>query len=659
MTEQFPAVVYDIESFPNFFCLYAVDLWTDREYYFEISEFQDDRRELRKWFTALQAADVDMIGFNNLHYDYAILHFMLSDMSNWSAPLIYQKSQQILSSYSDDGPRREIWQDDRFIPQIDVFKIHHFDNRAKSTGLKALQINMRSENVMESPIPFGTFLTNEQRADVAGYCRHDTLETKKFTLISMPMIEFRRKLRSTLTGDVLNFNDTKIGKQLLIQRLGDICYVRDANGRKQPRQTVRHRIRLAECIFPYIAFNSQEFSQMLDYLRAQEITQTKGAFEDLSVTVKGFSFVFGTGGIHGSVKGQRLVAGGGWVIRDIDVASLYPSIAIVNALFPEHLGNAFINEYRALRTERFSYAKGSAENDALKLALNGVYGDSNSPFSVFYDPKFTMSITINGQLLLCMLAEWLMTVPTVQLIQINTDGVTYLIHESMLPVAQGYEKAWQEFTKLDLEDAAYSRVWIRDVNSYIAETTSGKLKLKGAYWTPTKHPEDIQNQKPTGWHRDYSADICAKAAVAYMVHGKPIETFIREWPDDFDFMLREKIKRSDILQLDGIEQQKTFRYYMGMVGGSLRKIAPPTHPERMGWFKPGAKTNEAHYIAWHEAWGNVHNPDIHTKNKSVYEDRISNIQAGFKVVECNHTARFDRSNINYEWYINEARKLVI
>jgi len=47
----------------------------------------------------------------------------------------------------------------------------------------------------------------------------------------------------------------------------------------------------------------------------------------------------------------------------------------------------------------------------LKLALNGTFGDSNNIYSVFYDPQFTMAITVNGQLMLCMLAERLMTIP--------------------------------------------------------------------------------------------------------------------------------------------------------------------------------------------------------------------------------------------------------
>ncbi|MDZ7906352.1 MAG: hypothetical protein U5N55_11680 [Cypionkella sp.] len=72
------------------------------------------------------------------------------------------------------------------------------------------------------------------------------------------------------------------------------------------------------------------------------------------------------------------------------------------------------------------------EANSLKLAANGTYGKTNDKFSALFDPKHTMAVTINGQLLLSMLAERLMGVPSLRIIQVNTDGITYYIHESQL-----------------------------------------------------------------------------------------------------------------------------------------------------------------------------------------------------------------------------------
>src|SRR6185312_14238735 len=132
-----------------------------------------------------------------------------------------------------------------------------------------------------------------------------------------------------------------------------------------------------------------------------------------------------TGGIHGSVEASRWQSDEEWALVDIDVSSLYPSIAIVNRLYPEHLGERFVEEYAKLPQERAKYKKGTPRSNAFKLAANGTYGNSGNEHSIFYDPRFTMSITCNGQLLLAMLVEFLLSVPTVNILQANTDGVTY------------------------------------------------------------------------------------------------------------------------------------------------------------------------------------------------------------------------------------------
>ena len=113
------------------------------------------------------------------------------------------------------------------------------------------------------------------------------------------------------------------------------------------------------------------------------------------------------------------------MIADVDVTGMYPAIAIANRFFPEHLGEGFVSVYEELRDERTKHKKGTATNAILKLAMNGVYGASNEKFSIFFDPKFTMSITLTGQLSLAMLVERLVGgIRRLQIIQVNTDGIT-------------------------------------------------------------------------------------------------------------------------------------------------------------------------------------------------------------------------------------------
>lgn len=679
------AIAYDLECLPNCWTLAAVDLYSDAQCVFEISEFTDQRYSLREWLNCLHANKVPMIGFNSINYDYELMHAI------WTNPFItyqelYELSQSIINHPFNAPPRKTVYQSDRFAPQIDLMRVHHFDNKAKRTSLKALEINMRSDNVVEFDHPFDQPLSKHLiDTKLIPYNIWDTKETKKFALHSMQALEFRVGLMERLEGDVMNFNDSKIGSKILEQRLGvNLCYTLeprwpgDNNPRKHPRQTIRNRIALNDIIFPYIRFNNPEFNRVLDYMRAQVLTpddiedpdatiKTKGVFSDLKAHVGGIEFSFGTGGIHGSVLSQRFVATDEWLIRDIDVASLYPSIAIVNRLAPEHLGEPFVEEYARLPIERKEWqekkGKKCVEANSLKLAGNGTYGNSNNKFSIFYDPKFTMSITINGQLMLCMLAEWLLGVPTLQIIQINTDGITYRIHKSFEPMAANICKQWSDYTLLKLEDANYSRMFIRDVNSYIAEDMDGKLKQKGAYWVPgvgEDYAKSISEAQPPAWHKDLGNAVSIRAAVAAMVQGIDPEIYIRYHIDPFDFMCRIKVNKQDELLLGGQPIQRTTRYYVARDGQPLVKISPPAKGHKVGEYKKRNGVSDTEFAAvtatlqpgeWSEK--------IHTKNKSRYEIRETAIEAGYKICECNDIKSFRFDNLNYDWYIGETRKLII
>lgn len=684
------AQVYDIETFPNVFTLSSEALNSDVESTWEISHYRDDRRALIEWFDWLHHNQIPMIGFNNVHFDYAVCHFLYTNPQA-TVEQLYAKAMEIIQS--NNRFAHTIWDRDRFAPQIDLFKIHHFDNKAKTTSLKALQINMRSPTVVDMPVVVNTNLSPEQIDRLLiPYNKHDVKETKQFAKYSKQAIDFRLGLIDQLGIDVLNYNDTKIGAKILEQRIGeDICYEQytphwlDGSGktRKRPRQTIRNRIALSDIIFPYVSFRNPEFCRVLDYMKAQVLTpddlvadaeingerstfnaiKTKGVFTGLKAHVGGIDFHFGTGGIHGSVPAQRVIASDEWLIRDIDVEGLYPNIGIVNHLAPAHLGEAFTTEYAKLPAERKEWQKRKGkkcvEANSLKLAANGTYGKTNDKFSVFFDPQYTMTITINGQLLLCMLAEWLLDVPTFQIIQINTDGITYRIHSSMEPHAAEVCKRWEAFTLLKLESANYKRMFIRDVNNYIAESPDGKLKQKGAYWhpEPLNYADSISEQQPPAWHKDLGNCISIRAAVAAMVHGIDPETYIRAHTDAFDFMCRVKADRSSQLLLGGVRVQNTTRYYVAKDGAPLVKISPPNGP--LGAYKRSNGVHPSVYekrmIETNGEWCET----VCTKNKSKYEQRETAIEAGWKIAECNDARNFRFDNVNYDWYVAQARKLII
>lgn len=187
-----------------------------------------------------------------------------------------------------------------------------------------------------------------------------------------------------------------------------------------------------------------------------------------------------------------------------------------------------------------------------------------------------------------------------------------------------------------------------------------KLKCKGAYWTPDivngNYEDSISNAGPSAWHKDLSCPIVAHAAVQQMVHGVPIDQTIYGCIDPFAFCLRAKVTGSDQLWLGDERQQRVTRFHVAREGRTLVKVSPPVKGKRLGAFKKASGVSDAAYNALPD---DVWNEKVHTKNKSRYEERRTNIINGRFVAECNHISRFDWLNLNYEYYISESRKLLI
>jgi DNA polymerase elongation subunit (family B) len=107
-------------------------------------------------------------------------------------------------------------------------------------------------------------------------------------------------------------------------------------------------------------------------------------------------------------------------------------------------------------------------NAALKLALNSSYGDSGNEYSPLYDPKYTMSITCSGQMLLTMLIEAVIEKCNAKVLMANTDGFEFMVDRSRMDEVKQCVSEWEELTQLTMEGDFYEVMYIRDVNSYIA-----------------------------------------------------------------------------------------------------------------------------------------------------------------------------------------------
>lgn len=602
--------VADVETYPNVFTAAFEHVESDMKLIFEISDYKDECADLVAFLDNLSRWNATLIGFNFLSFDGPILQ-LIHRARNVCAKNLYDKAQAIIGSQDRDRWAHQVFPTDRFCAWQCLMKLWHFDNKARATGLKALEFAMRADSIEDLPFKVGSTLTLEQVPVLKRYNAHDVSQTKKFLHHSKDMIAFRETLCAKYPGrDWLNFSDVKIGSTIFENALteaGVQLYEYGPEGRK-PKQTRRPSIKLTECIPRYVQFRHPEFNRILTHLRDQTITETKGVFKDLSCTVEGLEFVFGTGGIHASVENRLVTSDDEWMILDVDCVSMYPSIAIVNNYYPAHLGESFVRVYDNLRAERIRHKKGTVENAAYKLALNGAYGKSNDPFSVFFDPLFTMSVTLTGQMILAMLVDMFMVgVPGLEVLQGNTDGVTCRFRRQDRATFDQVCQNWQAVTHMTLEAVEYSVMALRDVNNYLAQSVDGKVKRKGAY--------EWQNE----WHQDASSLVVPKVAEKVLLEGAPIRKTVENWPDIYDFFIRVKVPRSSYLALDDKQIQNTSRYLVTKTGGTLTKWMPPL--------------------------------------KGKTEWRRIGVESGWRVTVCNNIADARGVVPDYDWYCTEVEKL--
>lgn len=343
--------VYDLEVFPNFFSLSAINIDTQEQIVMYLYK-KEQGTPLEDIYSWLKTHVLGLIGYNNINYDYPVLHQILLNEYKWSEGYtveqitadIYKISKEIISEEYSAIP---LWRTK--IPQLDLYAIHHFDNPAKRTSLKDLEIAMRWGTVKDLPMGFEHIVQPNDIKEILLYNMNDVEATYEFYKKSEGEITLRRQLSKEYNINLINANDPKIGSEIFAKILSE--------RKKIPIKTLRtyrtHResIKIADLILPTVEFKTQKFKSLLGNIKQQVIVETKGSLKN-TLVIKGFKYEFGVGGLHGCVEPGVYQSSKDFTICSCDVASLYPSIAINNGFYPEHLGRDFVNVYKEIRDRK-------------------------------------------------------------------------------------------------------------------------------------------------------------------------------------------------------------------------------------------------------------------------------------------------------------------
>ena len=567
--------VHDYETLSNCFIAVFIHYITDETKVFVVHELRNDFQEFADFLEHNSKNNEWHISYNGLAFDSQITHYVLQHKETLKkhqgetiARLLYDYAQKTI-----DKQDRKLFSDypswKMSIKQIDLFKMNHWDNPAKSSSLKWIQYSMDWENVLEMPIHHSaTITTIDEINEIISYCINDVKSTKQIMILGRDQIALRQALTKEYDIDLYSASEPRISKELFSYFL-----TRKLNWDKKDlreMRTRRNEIVLKDCILPQISFDTSTFQGVLDYFKSKIIVETKGAL-NYSIEHKGVITDYGLGGIHGAASPGIYEANKGWIIMTSDVTSFYPNLAIRNGFSPAHLpSEEFLDQYEWFFDERKKIPKKDPRNYVYKIILNSTYGLSNDENSFLYDPMFTMQITINGQLWLSKLYEMLSTrIPdSIPLMQ-NTDGLEMMIPEQHRDLYLEICKEWEQMTNLQLEHDEYSKLILRDVNNYIAVYKNGKTKCKGFF-----------EFNDLALHKNKSFLVIPKAVYEYLVNGVKPEDYLEQNQNIYDYcgavkakggwgFVEKKIKDGEYTNT---KLQKINRYYISEYGVKIVKV---------------------------------------------------------------------------------------
>lgn len=480
--------IYDIECFKNFFSYYGINTKNEKEVFFYFHENVNQIDDLKNHLTKLTG----MIGFNNVNYDYPLLHYIMTK-PNCNIDDIYKESQRIINAEFSRIQKP-------LIPQLDLYLINHYDNKARRTSLKWLEFTLRWNKLQDLPFKHYDIIEKKSIENIKKYNRNDVLATKFFLeKHCIDSINFRKITSEKLKTNVMNFSDVKIGtylNQITYEKLSGKKYNNFKNDR-----TYRKIYYLDEIIDKNISFQTDYLKSFLNDLKSKSFKSEDDISINTYLKFANNTFKFAKGGLH-TEDIPRIVSSDDEILMEKDVASFYPASIINSKLYPQHLGVEWYigvkDNYekrtfqikplmKSLDKNSKKYKELDTEQAAIKLSLNGgSFGMLGSEYSWQYDPLQKYKITINCELKLLMLIESF-DLAKIKIISANTDGVVIKYPKTKQSIVDLIHKNWENKFNYILEDTHYNKIIFSSVNDYIAEIIDPeskkriKIKYKGDY----------------------------------------------------------------------------------------------------------------------------------------------------------------------------------
>ena len=599
-------IVYDIECFSNCFHCCCKDTELGTIIKFEISERVNQLDELVDFFH-YKNEDKMFCGYNNHHYDDVIinyiidLYYKMSTLPFWRICLsLFNLSQQLVNS--EDGPDVpwKKWKYAKYFYSMDLLTMQF--SRKLRVGLKTMQVTMHYKNVQEYNGDFEAPIPVDMIDEMIAYNINDVESTTELLYRLQPDIELRLFIEKEHGIDCLSMDSVKMAETFLLQKFSEKSGI--------PKDVIREMrspmdwIPLKDVILPFIKYKNPKLQSVLEEMKEQVVYSKERKGYEKKFVLSNVVYSIGVGGIHTIHTPKIFLPKADEFIGHADVASMYPSLLIEYGFGPRQGGEIFRELFAQLKAERLEakHTGQKVKNAFLKIVLNSPTGKMQQEVSWMYDPFNVFRIRINGQLILLLLVDRLLNLGC-EIIQCNTDGVVYRAKNSLKQAISDAIKEVESLTHLEFESDEYEAFYQYAINDYFGVLKGGEIEEKGMFITKNKLGKGL------------APVVIPKAVINYFVKGEPIEEFVKSDRDIRDFLMSQQVdKKFEVLHGEN-RVQRINRFYASTNGEYLFK-------------RDGEKEN-----------------NMLTKS-------------GVTILNELYDTTVEGRNINYRYYISEAKKIV-
>lgn len=384
--------------------------------------------------------------------------------------------------------------------------------------------------------------------EVAAYCENDLGQIEAEFVALRPQLQQREELTKRYGLDLRSKSDAQLAEAVLKHR----C--EQALGRRIYKAEINWNLTFRYDPPAWMSFQTPQMQQVFETVKVAIFRLgPSGAvvmppqLEGLEIGIGSSVYRLGIGGLHSSEKCRVVRSTDTHVLRDVDVASYYPSLMINSGKYPHALGPAFLREFAAIKAERLEgkqrqkdlkkagdttspeYLRAVVDNEGGKIMINGTFGKTGSSYSVLFAPEMLIQTTVTGQLALLMLIE-AHEIQGIPVVSANTDGMVIKCPRPLVPVSEFLIKHWEQNTGLEMESGEYAAIYSRDINNYFAVKPDGEVKRKGAYSTAGL----VEKKSP-------DVEICGDAVAEFLSKGTPMLYTIAACRDIRKFVTVQKV----------------------------------------------------------------------------------------------------------------------